>query len=100
MWKIIISPEFGAKLDLERTRDVVKQAERDLGTPLEWVAVTHFNTEHPHVHRVVRGRRSDGTSLTLPRAYVQHVSGKLPVERVLFISGPEESWMRSQRRNV
>ena len=34
---------------------LVKQAERDLGTPLEWVAVTHFNTEHPHVHLVVRG---------------------------------------------
>jgi hypothetical protein len=73
LWKIIISPEFGERLDLERlTRDIVKQAERDLGTPLEWVAVTHFNTEHPHVHLVIRGRRNDGASLTLPRAYVQH----------------------------
>jgi type IV secretory pathway VirD2 relaxase len=73
LWKIIISPEFGERLDLERlTRDIVKQAERDLGTPLEWVAVTHFNTEHPHVHMVVRGRRNDGAALTLPRSYVQH----------------------------
>ena len=73
LWKIIISPEFGERLDLERlTRDIVKQAERDLGTPLEWVAVTHFNTEHPHVHLVVRGRRADGAPLTLPRSYVQH----------------------------
>lgn len=73
LWKIIISPEFGERLDLERlTRDIVKQAERDLGTPLEWVAVTHFNTEHPHVHLVVRGRRNDGAALTLPRSYVQH----------------------------
>ena len=73
LWKIIISPEFGERLDLERlTRDIVKQAERDLGTPLEWVAVTHFNTEHPHVHLVVRGRRNDGAALTLPRLYVQH----------------------------
>lgn len=73
LWKIIISPEFGERLDLERlTRDVVKQAERDLGTPLEWVAVTHFNTEHPHVHLIVRGRRADGAPLTLPRSYVQH----------------------------
>ena len=72
-WKTIISPEFGERLDLERlTRDIIKQAERDLGTPLEWVAVTHFNTEHPHVHLVVRGRRSNGAPLTLPRAYVQH----------------------------
>jgi type IV secretory pathway VirD2 relaxase len=73
LWKVIISPEFGERLDLERlTRDVVKQAERDLGTPLEWGAVTHFNTEHPHVHLVVRGRRADGAPLTLPRSYVQH----------------------------
>jgi type IV secretory pathway VirD2 relaxase len=73
LWKIIISPEFGERLDLERlTRDIVKQAERDLGTPLEWVAVTHFNTEHPHVHLVARGRRNDGAALTVPRAYVQH----------------------------
>jgi type IV secretory pathway VirD2 relaxase len=73
LWKIIISPEFGERLDLERlTRDIVKQAERDLGTPLEWVAVTHFNTEHPHVHLVVRGRRADEAPLTLPRSYVQH----------------------------
>ena len=73
IWKIIISPEFGDRLDLERlTRDLVKQAERDLGTPLEWVAVTHFNTEHPHVHLVVRGRRSGGAPLTVPRAYIQH----------------------------
>jgi type IV secretory pathway VirD2 relaxase len=73
IWKIIISPELGDRLDLERlTRDLVKQAERDLGTPLEWVAITHFNTEHPHAHLVVRGRRSDGVPLTLPRAYVQH----------------------------
>ena len=73
LWKIIISPEFGERLDLERlTRDIVKQAERELGTPLEWVAVTHFNTEHPHVHLVVRGRRNDGAALTLPRSYVQH----------------------------
>lgn len=73
LWKIIISPEFGERLDLERlTSDVMKQAERDLGTPLEWVAVMHFNTEHPHVHLVVRGRRNDRAALTLPRSYVQH----------------------------
>ena len=67
LWKIIISPEFGDRLDLERlTRDIIKQAKRDLGTPLEWVAVTHFNTKHPHVHLVVRGRRTDVAALTLP----------------------------------
>jgi type IV secretory pathway VirD2 relaxase len=26
------------------------QAEKDLGTRLDWVAVDHWNTDHPHVH--------------------------------------------------
>ena len=45
--------------------------EKDLGTELEWAAVEHHNTEHPHVHMVVRGITSDGGSLRLSRAYVQ-----------------------------
>ena len=47
--------------------------EKDLGTKLEWVAVTHFNTEHPHVHIALRGIREDKSALDLPRDYVRHV---------------------------
>ena len=73
LWKLIISPEFGERLDLERmARDVMNRVERDLSTSLEWVAVSHFNTQHPHVHLVVRGRREDGSPLLLPRDYVRH----------------------------
>jgi hypothetical protein len=46
--------------------------EKDLGTRLEWVAVTHFNTEHPHVHIALRGVRDDKSALELPRDYVRH----------------------------
>jgi hypothetical protein len=45
--------------------------EDDLGTGLEWTAVAHHNTEHPHVHVVVRGRREGGDALRLRRQYVQ-----------------------------
>jgi type IV secretory pathway VirD2 relaxase len=34
--------------------------ENDLGTDLEWIAVAHHNTEHPHLHMVIRGVGSDG----------------------------------------
>ena len=43
----------------------------DLGTELEWVAVEHYNTEHPHVHIVLRGLRDDGDVLRMGRQYVQ-----------------------------
>jgi type IV secretory pathway VirD2 relaxase len=73
LWKLIVSPEFGERLDLDRlTRELMTRMERDLGTKLEWVAVTHFNTEHPHVHVALRGIREDGSALELPRDYVRH----------------------------
>jgi type IV secretory pathway VirD2 relaxase len=73
LWKLIVSPEFGERLDLDRlTRELMTRMERDLGTKLEWVAVTHFNTEHPHVHVALRGIREDGPALELPRDYVRH----------------------------
>jgi type IV secretory pathway VirD2 relaxase len=56
LWKLIVSPEFGDRADLKRlTRDLVSRMERGLGTPLEWVAAAHYNTEHPHVHIALRG---------------------------------------------
>ena len=72
IWKLIISPEFGERVDLIRlTREVIASAEKALKTKLEWVAVAHYNTEHPHVHVALRGRRQDGTPLLLPREFVR-----------------------------
>lgn len=73
LFKFIISPEFGDRLNLQQlTRDLMARMERDLATRLDWVAVSHFNTEHPHVHVALRGRRADGSALTLGREYVKH----------------------------
>jgi type IV secretory pathway VirD2 relaxase len=56
MFKLIISPEFGERLDLkDLTRQLIRSMERDLNLPLEWVAVAHFNTEHSHAHVLLRG---------------------------------------------
>jgi len=72
LWKLIISPELGDLADLSRlTTDLMERMEKDLGTDFEWVAVEHHNTEHPHVHVVVRGLRTDGTSLRMSREYIQ-----------------------------
>jgi type IV secretory pathway VirD2 relaxase len=72
IWKLIISPEFGDLADLRRlTGDLMERIGKDLDTGLEWIAVEHHNTEHPHVHVVVRGLRTDGTSLRMSREYIQ-----------------------------
>ena len=45
--------------------------ERDLKTELEWVAVIHYNTEHPDAHIALRGVEHRGKPLRLPRDYVK-----------------------------
>nr|ART39226.1 H299 [uncultured bacterium] len=45
--------------------------EKDLGTRLDWAAVDHWNTEHPHVHLIVRGVRDDGQDLVIARDYIK-----------------------------
>src|SRR5689334_11840972 len=46
------------------------RVERDLGRRLEWAAVNHHDTGHPHAHIVVRGVDRDGVELRMDRAYV------------------------------
>ena len=72
LWKLIISPEFADRLDLNQlTRELMARMEADLDTSLEWVAVAHFNTEHPHVHVALRGTDGRGKALRLGREYVK-----------------------------
>jgi type IV secretory pathway VirD2 relaxase len=72
LWKIIISPEFGERTDLtELTRDLMARMEKDLAAHLEWVAVGHFNTEHPHAHVALRGVSKSGEEIRLPKDYVK-----------------------------
>ena len=52
------------------TRELMKDAERDLGTSLDWIAVDHWNTDNPHIHVLVRGRTDDGQDLVISRDYI------------------------------
>ena len=73
LWKLIISPEFGDRLDLMRvTRELMMRMQRDLGGSLEWIAVAHYKTEHPHVHVALRGVNGQGQPLSLDRDYVKN----------------------------
>ena len=71
-FRIIVSPEDAHALpDMKvSTRALMNQMERDLGTPLDWVAVDHHNTGHSHTHIVVRGRDAQGADLIIARDYL------------------------------
>lgn len=71
LWKLVVSPERGDRLDLRRhTRDLLAAMEGDLGRRLEWVAIEHHDTAHPHTHVALRGRDAEGRALRLTHAYV------------------------------
>ena len=71
-FRFIVSPEDGASFDALRsfTRELVVKMEQDLGTTLDWVAVDHFDTGHPHTHLLVRGATEDGKALHIAGDYI------------------------------
>jgi type IV secretory pathway VirD2 relaxase len=71
-FRFIVAPEDGDRLcDLHAfTRDVMHQMQDDLGTRLDWVAVDHFNTGHPHSHVVIRGKDDTGKDLIIAQDYI------------------------------
>jgi hypothetical protein len=70
-FRFIVSPEDARDLDLtDYVRELMKRVERDLGRPIEWAAVNHHDTEHPHAHVVVRGVCREGRQLRMDRAYI------------------------------
>lgn len=90
-FRLIVSPEDGTEMtDLKPfVRDLVSSMEKDLGTRLKWVAAVHDNTDYPHAHIVVRGKRDDGRDLVMPRGYISHGIRERAEDLVTLELGPE-----------
>lgn len=74
-FRLIISAEHGDKIeDMDAyVKGVMERVSLDLKEPnLEWVAVNHYDTDQPHSHVMMRGRRANGKDLVIPRSYVSH----------------------------
>ncbi|WP_395945662.1 DUF3363 domain-containing protein [Brevundimonas sp.] len=74
-FRFIVSPEHGDRIaDLrDYVRDVMGRVASDLGEPaLNWLATCHYDTDQPHAHVLVQGKRADGRDLVIPRDYVAY----------------------------
>ena len=73
-FRFIVSPEDGPEFENLKsfTRDLMAKMEQDLETMLDWVAVDHFDTGHPHTHILVRGKTEDGKTLNIAGDYIAH----------------------------
>jgi len=89
-FRFIVSAEDGSEyLDLKPyIRRLMTQMEADLGTRLDWVAVDHFNTAHPHTHIMLRGVDDTGQNLIIAREYIAHGIRERAAELVTLDLGP------------
>lgn len=89
-FRFIVSPEDAGQMqDLRAfTRELMSDAECDLGSRLDWIAVDHWNTDNPHIHILVRGRGDDGRDLVVSRDYISRGLRGRAAERVTLELGP------------
>ncbi|MGA8169663.1 MAG: type VI secretion protein, partial [Methylocystis sp.] len=103
-FRFIVSPDDAVELsDLRAfTRDLMAQASRDLGTKIDWVAIDHWNTEHPHIHVLARGRADDGDDLVISRDYISRGFRARAAQLVNLELGPrsEQEILRGLERQV
>lgn len=89
-FRFIVAPEDGAQYDELKplVRRLIVRAEADLGTRLDWIAVDHFNTGHPHAHVIVRGADERGRDLVIARDYLTRGLRERAAELVDLDLGP------------
>jgi len=89
-FRFIVSAEDGAEYeDLKPlTLRLMAQMEKDLDTKLDWVAVDHHNTGHPHTHIIVRGRNDRGADLVIANEYLTQGLRERAAELVSLDLGP------------
>jgi type IV secretory pathway VirD2 relaxase len=86
---IVSAEDAGEYADLKPfVRKLMARMEADLGTTLDWVAVDHHNTGHPHTHVVLRGRDDLGQDLVIAREYIAHGMRERGAEIVTLDLGP------------
>lgn len=101
-FRLMLAPESGARIEdlKDFTRATMARVERDLGYELEWMAVDHHNTDNPHVHIILRGRRRAGPELIIPRDYVsrglRHAARDVATE-MLGDRSPEDERLALER---
>ncbi|WP_265518223.1 DUF3363 domain-containing protein [Nitratireductor luteus] len=90
-FRFIVAPEDAAELNDLRgfTRDLMARIEDDLDTRLDWVAINHHNTGHPHTHILVRGITDDGKTLNIAGNYIAHGIRHRASERLTLELGPQ-----------
>lgn len=98
-FRFIVAAEDGVEFgDLKlMTRRLMHRMEQDLDTHLDWMAVDHYNTGHPHTHIVVRGVTDDKKILYIAGDYIAHGVRARASEIVTRQLGRQSEWDVQQK---
>jgi len=107
VWKLIVSPEKGSQVDLERhAKHLIRSMEHDTGMRFEWAGVVHDATDHPHVHIAIRGVSRDGREVRFSRDYIKRgmrnrsrefLTSELGYRRARELDAARERTLRAER---
>jgi len=71
-FRLIISPENGEKLDMEKyVKEVMRRVEASLGRKLDWVGAVHYDRDQIHAHVVIRGRDLAGREVLISPEFIK-----------------------------
>lgn len=98
-FRFIVAAEDGVELgDLKlMTRRLMHQVAQDLDTHLDWIAVDHYNTGHPHTHILVRGVTDDKKILYIAGDYIAHGMRARASDLVTRQLGRQSEWDVQQK---
>lgn len=101
-FRFIVSAEDGAEYsDLKPlVRRLMTQMEADLGTRLDWVAVDHLDTGHPHTHVMLRGKDDRGENLVIAPEYIARGMRERLAELVTLDLGPRTDFEIENRQRL
>lgn len=87
LFKIVVSPEDGDRLQMkEYTREFMARLQQHMGKDLEWAAIDHYNTGHPHTHVVLRGKDNLQIAPDLIRNGMRKIAEEIATERLGYKS--------------
>lgn len=93
LFKIVLSPEDGDRLNLrEATRETMARIAPHMAedpASVEWMAIDHYNTGHPHVHILIRGKADFRIPREIVKRGMRDVASEVATERLGYLSPAE-----------
>lgn len=100
LFKAILSPEdpLGPEGLREFTRGFNQKIQAVIGKEYDWIAVDHYNTSHPHIHLLIRGKDNLQLAPDLIRRGMREAAAEVLTEQLGYRS--EKDLIRAKEQEL